>query len=378
VPLSVVVVGSTDRQLEEILRRSGSQPTAIGADDLPRLVQAAVSPDIVLLDQRDRTALPAALPALKRQHPHTGVIVISPRLDPALMLEAMRAGVGECLVDPVKPADLDAAIRRLIAQRPAPAPGEIFAFIGSKGGVGTTTLAVNVATALAMTGQPTLFVDLHFSDGDGAVFFGAEPRHTVVDAIDNTHRLDDAFLHGLVTHTKAGPDLLAASEQPLLREPDVERMRAFLTATARPYRAVVLDCARTSTAVMDGLEPASRIVVVLTQELTSVRGASRLLSQLRQRYGRDRVTTVMVRYDPAAEIGQDDVARVIGGSVRHVMPSHYRIALDALNKGRPLVLENHSRLASQMSAFARELSGAGVKAAKQPPPGLLARWTGKR
>ncbi len=120
----------------------------------------------------------------------------------------MRAGATEFLQEPITPAALEQAISRLVAHRAAPAAaGEVFAFVGAKGGVGTTTTAVNVATALAKVApSQTLFADLHLAHGDAALLFGAEPRFSIVDALENTHRFDEAFFRGLVTPTKAGAD----------------------------------------------------------------------------------------------------------------------------------------------------------------------------
>src|SRR5690606_10158678 len=150
-------------------------------------------PDVVVLDVRDTSALPPTLAALKRQHPATGVVIVAARMDPVLMLEAMRAGVNEWVADPVTAAELNAAIERVTAARPASVHGQIFAFVGAKGGVGTTTIAVNVATALAQTAEDerTLLMDFHLSYGDAAVFLGAEPKFSVADAMENTHRHDE-------------------------------------------------------------------------------------------------------------------------------------------------------------------------------------------
>src|SRR5690606_20918452 len=107
-------------------------------------------PDVIVIDIRDQSHLPAALPLLKRQHPTTGVVIVASKLDPALLLEAMRSGVNEFVTDPISESELQAAIARVLAQRPsATTAGEVYAFIGAKGGVGTTTVAVNSATAIA-------------------------------------------------------------------------------------------------------------------------------------------------------------------------------------------------------------------------------------
>ena len=136
-------------------------------------------------------------------------------LDPKLMLEALRAGVNECVTAPLKQDELAAAIDRLIEHRgSAEHQGDIFVFVGAKGGVGTTTVAVNTATALAQEAPgSTLFIDMHLAYGDAAVFLGVESRFSVLDALENTHRLDKAFLKGLVTRTKSRLDLLASAER---------------------------------------------------------------------------------------------------------------------------------------------------------------------
>jgi pilus assembly protein CpaE len=320
---------------------------------------SAKQPDVVVIDIRDQSHLPAALPLLKRHHPATGVVIVASRLDPNLLLEAMRSGVNEFVSEPVSPADVDAAIARVISQRPAPqaASGEAFAFIGAKGGVGTTTVAVNVATALAqLKRDSTLFVDLHVANGDAAVFLGAEPRFSIIDALENTHRLDEAFLRGLVVKTKPGVDLLASSDRVTSAPIDVRRVGTLIEFAARYYRYVVLDVPRTDSAILDALELANRVVVVTNQELATVRSASRMASALRQRYGKDKLTIVMSRSDHLAEIGHEDVERAVGAKVRHSFPSDYRRALQALNKGRPITLENHNELSSSFLAFARTLA----------------------
>src|SRR5918993_3300805 len=176
--LTITIVGTPDRQLEELIRGPEVRVKSLALGDLLALAQlGAAQPDVVVLDLRDSNALPPSLGTLRRQHPGTGVVIVAARLDPVLMLEAMRAGVTEWVTNPVTSADLQAALERVTLTRSAAVQGQLFAFVGAKGGVGTTTLAVNVAAALArLTQERTLFIDLHMSYGDAAVFFGAEPR----------------------------------------------------------------------------------------------------------------------------------------------------------------------------------------------------------
>jgi pilus assembly protein CpaE len=368
--VNFLLVGSSDRQLEDMLRACGMQGPALAGSELALLAQpGAKQPDVLVLDLRGQTHLPSSLPMLKRQHPTTGVLIVAERLEPALLIEAMRSGVNEVVAAPLNESELNAAIARLVAKRPeGAASGSVFAFIGAKGGVGTTTVAVNVAAALAKL-QPgsTLLIDLHVANGDAAVFLGAEARFSVVDALENIHRLDEAFFKSLIVTTKIGVDLLASSDRMTGTPIDSRRIRTLIEFAAMQYRFIVLDVPRTDASALDALETVSRIVVVANQELATVRSASRMATSLRQRYGKEKLTVVVSRADRLAEIGHEDVERAVGVAVKHSFPSDYRRALQALNKGRPITLENHNELARTITTFACSLANIEKPEAERGP-----------
>jgi pilus assembly protein CpaE len=354
--------------------------TLLKIEELAALAQpTAPQPSLVMVDMRDRAALPPAVAMLRRQHPATGVVIVAAALEPSLMLDAMRAGVTEFVTVPLTAPELQAAIRRVTTPSAPTSTGEVFAFLGAKGGVGTTTVAVNVATALAQqAGGATLLVDLHLAYGDAAVFLGTEPRFSVIDALENVHRLDKTFLSGLVAHVNAGLALLGSSDRASAAQVDAVSVRALIDAAAQQYRYVVLDVPR-SDVMLSALEAASRIVIVANQELATVRAATRLAATLRQRYGKDRLSVVVSRFDQLSEIGQDDVERVLGSPVAHTFPSNYRLALQALNTGRPVVLDNHNRLSAALTDFARGLVARAEHATEAPrQAGFLSRLTGRR
>src|SRR5580704_9163556 len=258
--------------------------TMLSRTDLETLAHASTTqPDVVVVDLREQSHVPPALTLLRRHHPATGIVIVA-SLDPVLMLEAMRAGVTECITEPRRRADLEAAIARVVTQRPMGAKaGQVFAFLGAKGGVGTTTVAVNIAAALAQIyPNESLLIDLHLTNGDASVFLGAEPQFSIVDALDNTHRLDEAFFRTLVIRTKAGVDLLASSARAMAGPVDVRRVRSLIEFAASHYQFVVLDVPRSDAMMVDALESAGRIVIVVNQELATVRNASRVTTALRR------------------------------------------------------------------------------------------------
>jgi pilus assembly protein CpaE len=227
-------------------------------------------------------------------------------------------------------------------------------------------VAVNVATSLAKSSpESTLLIDLNMACGDAAVFLGEEPRFSVMDALENVHRLDAAFFRGLVVRSKSGLDLLGASGRPMPGPVDAARIRAVLEFSSQTRRYTVLDVPRSDPAVLDALEVATQIVIVANQELATVRSASRMAATLRQRYGQHRLTLVLTRTDRQAEIGYEDVQRAVGLDVRQTFPSDYRLALYAMNKGRPVVMDNHNQLSGAFTTFARELGSIPGEVAEQ-------------
>jgi len=381
VGLKVTVVGSQDRELEAVLRACGATPSTAPITELAALAQpSSKQPDLVVLDLRQHAGVPPGLSALKRQHTATGVVIIAKTLDPDLILSAMRAGANEWVAEPITQGELDAAITRVVARQSGPAASQAFAIVGVKGGVGATSVAINVATALARVATAgALLVDLHVARGEAALYLGVEPRFTVVDALDNIHKLDEAFFRSLVVRAPSRLDLLAAPDGIAAARLDAPRVRTLLEFTSKQFEFTVVDVPRTESGALDALDAMKTIVVVTTQELPSVRSAAVMTSRLRQRYGKERVLVSVNRNDNRSEIRHEDIEQVLGGRVAHVFPSDYRLTMAALTKGRPVVLDNHSSLAASFEKFARSLAGLKTeKSDAQATSGWLGRLTGRK
>ena len=371
--MNVMLVAS-DSTLAEMLRACGMRVTSVGTPALAELTRnGSRAPELLVLDHRSGGPLPETLAVIRRQHPVMGILVVLSTLDGARVLEAMRAGVSECLPHPVLEPELRAAIARIEATRPAAKKGDVYAFIGAKGGVGATTVAVNVATMLAKSGTGgAMLADLHMTYGDAAVFLGVEPRFSIADAFQNMHRLDGAVLKGLVTDAPSSVQLLASSERAVAAQPDAAQMRSLIDLAATQYAHLVLDVPRTSPAVLDALDSAGTIVLVVNQELSTIRSAARLSTTLQQRYGRERLQLLVNRFDERAEIAQRDIERVTGLPVKHMLPNHYAAAAASQTAGRPLVLEGGSKLSASLKTFARTMAGLPEPESRERP-GLFGR-----
>jgi len=369
-----VIVLTSDRQLEDTVKATGLPVTVLPASDMgaaSSLVTKGAS--AIVFDLRRQFAIPPVISAIRRQAPQIGVVLVVSALDPNFLVDAMRAGVNEVVADPVTTDELKQAIERVAGELTHEA-GKIYGFVGAKGGVGTTTIAVNVATALGAISKPArcLIIDCHRTGGDASLFLGAEPRFSIVDALQNTHRLDHVFFKNLVTQVAPSTDLLASPEHASAGSFD-DGIQRVLSSASFIYKHTVLDLTRSDDAVLHSLDLLTTIYIVANQELATVKSANRLASTLRERYGRGKVGLVLSRSDGQADIGQADVEKAAGCAVVCAFPSDYRMALQALNKGRPLALENHNELSAALKRFAYQLAGERPARDGARPSGLFGR-----
>ena len=374
---NVLLTGSRDQSVLTGLRERQVQAMPIDLADIGKA--GGNGPDAVVIDIRALPRLPREIGGIRRQFPNAGLVIIGRTLDPSDLLEAMRMGVNEWVVEPLVHDELVAAIRRVARPAVALPVGKMFAILGAKGGVGSTTVAVNLATSMTLvTKEPALLVDLHPAYGDASVFLGVDPRFSVADALENIDRLDETYLKGLIASTASGVDLLASSQRAVTGTFEVARIRRMLEIASTMYRFIVLDCPRSSSAVLEAIDGATQVVVVANQELSALRNATRIVTSLRQRCGNDRVKVAITRFDPKADISRADIEKVLGGAVHYQFPNDYRTSVGAITRGEPLIVSNHSQLASSIGEFARQLGGFQPAAKATAKTGLFGRLGGRK
>jgi pilus assembly protein CpaE len=381
--LAAIIVTTDERFERQMVRvlRGGGVPTAVL--DARRAAPEGADPDVAVVDVRsDVSAGLAAIERVRAAHPTAVVFAVAASAEPDLILQAMRAGANEFFAWPLERAALEpgveesvhgavrrAAARREAAQAASRPPSATHVFLGAKGGAGTTTLAVNCAVELVrLARRPTVIVDLKPSLGEVALFLGVRPRFTVIDAIENLHRLDREFLRELMTSHKSGLDILAASEQ--FERPnaqDAGAVEEVLRVLARVYDFIVVDAGSSLNAcAVAALYAADTIVLVANPDVPSIRNAQRLIDRARQLGASgERVRVVLNRVSDDQLIAPKQIAAALGYAIDHAFASDYRTVAAALNAGVPLVLANHSALATELGRFTRALIGA--RAPDGPP-----------
>ena len=178
--------------------------------------------------------------------------------------------------------------------------GKIYTFIGTKGGVGTTTLAVNFASVLAQRKVSTVAIDLDWIGNDVAMQLGASPQYTLMEVGENLERLDQALFEGFVTRDPLGFYLVGPPDALEQRGHFSEhQLREFATFLVEKYDAIVIDGGRniSNDLVLAAAQVSASVFLVVDQEFPSIRNAQRYISFLmRMGFNQDQIRVVVNRY----------------------------------------------------------------------------------
>lgn len=372
---ALVITQDEDFQREiGALLRSGGTP--VGVMDGPRGSHDGAQPDVVVVDIRgDAASGMAAIERLRTVHPTVAIFAVAYGTEPEIILQAMRAGANEYFAWPVPEDAFHGALRRTTSRRDstggtAGTPSQTLVFFGAKGGAGTTTVAVNCAVELArLTQRSTMILDLKPCFGEVALFLGVRPRYTIIDAIDNLHRLDRDFMRELVTKHKSGVEILAGSEQyDRPGSTDASALEELFRVLGKSHDFLVVDAGNAiNSSSIASLYAADTVFLVANPDVPSVRNAQRLVDRLRQLgVGSERVRVLLNRVSEQGVIAPKQIETALGLGVHHSFPSDYGAVSTALNSGVPLALSNHTELAAQFDSFTRQIIGPGAETEKPP------------
>ena len=293
------------------------------------------------------------LEKVKQAAPELYVIASNYHADGETVIGAVRAGANDFLVQPIKRLEFRDAISRLerAPKRTHPVAsrlGKIYAFLGVKGGAGTTTLAVNFAAVLAQRKQTCVLVDLDWTANDACMQVGATPQNTLLEIGENLSRMDQSLFEGSVTHDPLGFYLVGPPDSLDHRTTFTESMfRDFANFLVEKYDSVVIDAGRNlSDEVTSGaLHAASVVFLVMTQEFASVRNAQRFLTYLmRLGFTQDRLKIVVNQYQKKNNshlASLEQIKQTLNQEVFYGLPPSPAV-LAAINRGRPFVAEREA------------------------------------
>lgn len=347
-----------------------------GGKNRMRAVAEQAPPDLMLVDGMcsDPNEL-ALVEHITAHHPGIAVILLCASQTPEFLINAMRAGVREVLPSPPTAAALEAAVGRLVARRGgqgARGSGQVLAFMGCKGGSGTTFLATNLGWQLAQA-RSVLLVDLNLQFGDALSYVSdSRPAATLADLARDIGRLDAALLAASTVKVAQGFSILAAPEDPATAmEVKAEHVDAILNLAVAQYDFVLLDLGLSlQTVTIRALDRAHRIHPVLQASLPHLRNAGKLMAVFKSLgYPAERIVPVLNRHGRSGEIGLAEVRRALGVDALLTVPDAPKEVEASINHGVPLAqgARNHA-VARVLAEWAHTLSPA-----EAPSTSLLGR-----
>lgn len=339
-------------------------------------IVAQTTPDVAIIDiDSDEERALRLVEDLSRSHPGVGIVVVSRRTDGQLILRAMRSGAREFLNSPVSIDELVGALDRVSmsgdgARRSN--SGAIIAVAGASGGVGTTSIAVNVAVALAQNPDHSVaLIDLDLALGDADVFLDMIPDYTLLDVAQNIARLDLALLRKSLTKHASGVYLLPRPVQiedaEQISDEDFKKVVGLMKAS---FTHLVLDLSKSYSRLdLAALAAADQIVMLTQLDLPCLRNVVRLLASLENHDGLSQKVRIVVNRSglEKTQISSQKAEETIDREIFWRIPNNYSVISECRNNGVPLLQQApKAAITHSISELAEKLCGATP--ASEPSP----------
>lgn len=311
------------------------------------------SPDIAIiaLDSDPMKGL-ALVQQVSRQLPSCSVLTVSGSQEGSLILQAMRNGAKEFLNFPLNQEDILAAIDRVSSAPPSIATGtietkvrssQVLAVAGAEGGVGTTSIAVNLACMLARNkANSVCIVDLDLALGDADVWLDLIPDYTIQDVAENISRLDYTLLNRSLKKHECAASLLPRPVQMLDSETiHGEVLKRIISLLRATFTHLVLDLSKNYGPLeLAAMESADTILLVSHLDLPGLRNIVRLNQFFDEHEGvSDKVRVILNRMGiDDASISIAKAKETIGRDIFYEIPNEYQVMVESRNQGIPLLM----------------------------------------
>ena len=306
------------------------------------------SPIVIIIDDQTETSRSPAerVAQLRQAFPLSAIFVVSSDTRPEHIVEMMKAGAAQFLVPPINPKALTNAIDevriRLTASGKKSAKGEVYSFISSKGGLGTTVISVNTAVALARSKKGTVALcDMSLQSGDASVLLDLVAATTITDLSRNIHRLDVSLLRDAMSRHRSGLAFLPAPGDPEdSEEVTSEQIARILELSRQLFDVVLIDCTsmRVDDRTLEIFNLSDKIFVVTDLSVPAVRNAARLC-KLIGKLGivPEKIEVVVNRYLKGGALSIEEVEKTLKKTIYWLCPNDFVDIVSSINHGEPLV-----------------------------------------
>lgn len=391
--IKVLVVDDIAATRENIRKLMAFDPDITAVDEAASAEEAiakarAVQPDIILMDIN----MPGmdgltATSLLVSEMPQAGIIIMSVQGEQEYLRRAMIAGAKDYLTKPFGGDELLQAVkqvytaeqrrRKVVPLEPrATSPGKVFTVFSTKGGVGKTTLATNLAVAIAAkTRQRVCIIDGDLPFGDVSLFLNVMPRATIADLLADIDDLDGKLLAGYLTRYSDSVDVLAAPHRPEQAEMiSGAHLSAVLKVMRTVYQYIVIDTAPSfSEAMLTALDEADRVLIVSSLDMPTIKNVKLCLDVMDTLgYSDEKIKMVLNRANGEGGMDVREVEESLRRPFTAVVPSDGKLVVASVNRGIPFVVTSPEAAVSQ-SVFGLVRTLTGDAAQPEEPRGMVGK-----
>jgi pilus assembly protein CpaE len=335
--------------------------------------QNAPTPNVIVIESDGRGEILAGLDDLASVcDPGTRVILVGSEADEVPYRELVRRGVNDYVMGPVNPIDVVRSICSLFAASEAVTVGRVIAVIGAKGGVGASTVAHNVAWAIARDLKlDSVVIDLDLAFGTAGLDFNQDPMQGIANAVFQSDRPDSAFIDRLLAKCTDHLSLLAApAALDKVYDFGANAFDAIFDTLRMTTPCIVLDLPHQWSAwTRRALEGADDILIVAEPDLANLRNAKNMLGVLKASRPNDRPPLYclnQVGMPKRPEIDRRSFARTLESQPVAAIPFDSRLFGIAANNGQMIAeLSAKHRVSRTFSEIGQRLTGLGDTGKKQ-------------
>ena len=343
------------------------------------------APDVCLLDfDKNRRAAVMMAERIHASLPGTAIFAVSSQSQPNAILEAMRCGCSEYLAKPIDRDQLTSAVMRIGGRRKEKYDqnrAQLLAFMGAKGGCGTTTLATQLGALLAGSfSRSALLLDLHPDFGDAALYLKlTKTRHHFFELLENTDRIDADFLESFLIRHSSGLELIPAPERSVAtRDALPPGALASTLDFLRPrYEFILVDL---PPALNDEnlavVRDCDQLYLVTVAEVSAVRNVVRQLEYFsRKDIPREKIRVVLNRHHKRNVVTDAQIEKVIEQKIFWRVPNQYPQVVKTIHEGDPIAQLANSEVTRSLEQWAAEIGKKpSTETKRKEGGGILGLW----
>jgi len=329
-------LGSAEETLEEV---ESANPNVI-------LIGSYLPADGYMLEEK-----------ISAEYPWISIIMIEDELREEIMRKAIFAGAKDVLIYPFTPSKLVDSIYRsyeterkkqLLQRDKTPEirekshQGQVITVFSTKGGVGKTFIATNLAVSLAQNkDKKVVLVDLDLDFGNAALSLNIIPRYTISDVINDIQNLDQDLMKGYLISHKSGIKLLAANDQPQMTDfINAEYIELIIKVLQSSFDYVIIDMpTRFYDPIVPAFQEADLLMLVITPEVAAIKNIKACMVSLNNlKYPRQKIRLLLNKVERRGDVKSKDVEKTLDQNLAGSLPAEHKPVSSSLNKGVPVVL----------------------------------------